>query len=66
MFYKVGVLEISQNSQGSTCAGGNLFFFKKHPAKVFFCEFYKTFRNMSFTKHLRVSASDSLQSTTSK
>ena len=54
------ILKISQNFQGSTCAGvafwiwyviGLVLYYKETLAQVFFCEFYKTIKNIFFIEH---------------
>ena len=67
MFYKKVFLNISQVSEENTCAKASFLiklpevcnFIKKETlAQVFFCQFYKTFKNTFFTEQLRVTASD--------
>ena len=70
VFYKKGVLKISQNSQESTCARVSLLiklqptacnFIKKETlAQVFSCEVCEIFKNIFLTEHLWTTASESL------
>ena len=59
-------LEISQNSQGNTCARVSFLiklqakacrFIKKTLAQKFFCEFYEISKNTCFTEHVWTTAS---------
>ena len=62
IFYKIGVLKNSDNSQESVCAGvsfnevANLTsatLLKSQSSTGFLCEFCETFNNAFFTEHLR-------------
>ena len=67
VFYKKGVLEISQNSQENTCARLSfliklqawslLLYWKETLTQVFSCQFCEISKNIFFTEHVWTTAS---------
>ena len=65
MFFKIGVLKMSQISQENACVGSlfnivaglALKFFEETPTQVFSCEICKIFKNTSFTEQTPMAVS---------